>query len=627
MNSCAKVLVFFCICAGLSLVLNGCQSSTSGLSKTSSSAAITSSLSTSTQITSTTPANASTPMEAKILWSFLGAPQIGPVVDGKGNIYFGSYDQWLYSLTPSGEVRWKFAVPADAYNTTTSLVIDRDGLVYISTVSTLCALDNAGQLRWKLDAPKVDKVAPEIQALALDSDGTIYMASAVYGQGKVGLNAISSAGQVKWQYICAGSAANLGVGNNRTIYLGTRGGSLYAVKSDGTLAWELKPKGYSSVYGTPVVAADGTIYVQTEASALLLALSPDGVEKWRSDIAPNQQVTLGADGTIYVGAGASSWTYHSGLYALSTSGEIKWHYDLPGAGSQWDVVSTTAIVGNDGTIYFGSLAHGSPSTVYAVNKDGSTKWYHEVDDTVSGLTLGTNGVLYAGSEDCCVYAISTTEQEAIGVPNPPWNKPHASATGIMGWRLIMGSGGVNFEVKLTKTDFNSWVLVSPSGKKLYTTQLNVDVLDFPMGYTPAAGHYSLLDGVLPDAKEMMSLDFTGAKIAVVSIRGVGDYVYLEVTNTGDLPSVIGDVTVKIAGRSSYQSQFSTWGTWGTEVFPGLTAIVSAHYLDPRPGAPWVEGTPIDVTLSYMDYSSSAGGDVVLVEQQTTLGPQLFPRGK
>jgi hypothetical protein len=250
-----------------------------------------------------------------------------------------------------------------------------------------------------------------------------------------------------------------------------------------------------------------------------------------------------------------------------------------------------------------------------------------VDAEVTGLEMGPNGVLYVTSEDGCLYALSTKEQETLAAPYPPWNTPPAATTGILGWRVITGSNSVYLQVenevylqvRLAKLDYNYWMLTRPDGKKSGSRQTNKEVLDIPMGHAPKGGHYSLFDNVLPDAK-----DFAGAKISVVNVQGVGDYVYLEVKNTGDLPTSVKKVNVTIKGRNEYNSQFSTWGTYGITLMPGQTTIFNAHYFDPRPGGPWGEvGTPIGVTLSYDDIES---GTVILVEQKTTLGPLLSLRG-
>ncbi len=37
----------------------------------------------------------------------------GPLVDAKGFIYFGGHDNYLYSLTPEGEMRWIFQAEGD----------------------------------------------------------------------------------------------------------------------------------------------------------------------------------------------------------------------------------------------------------------------------------------------------------------------------------------------------------------------------------------------------------------------------------------------------------------------------------------------------------------------------------
>ena len=76
----------------------------------------------------------------------------------------------------------------------------------------------------------------------------------------------------------------------------------------------------------------------------------------------------------------------------------------------------------------------------------------------------------------------------------------------------------------------------------------------------------------------MGLDFTGAKLSVVSVRGAGDCIYVEVRNTGDLPAVIGRVTVKLQGRPGYLSWFVP-PDW-VPVMPDRTALVATNDLVP-----------------------------------------------
>jgi outer membrane protein assembly factor BamB len=604
MNKWKKSLMFFCVCIISCPALIGCQSSISSQSPGETTLSNTPSTPSSTTLPSLTPADGSILMGPKLLWRFLGSPQIGPVVDANGNIYFGSYDWYIYSLAPSGDIRWKFAIPEEEVKILFGLVIGYDGLVYFTTTDAVYALDDAGSLRWRFDTPKINDGRAQGRALVVGPDGTIYQGSAEHGQIKVGLCAISPNGQFKWQFIGDGVEIYLGIGLEGTLFLGTRVGSLYAISPDGELQWELEPDfgDYDGMHGTPMVTEDGTICIQTDGLTTMLVISPDGVIKWKADFIIYHPAAFGADGTIYLGAKRGV----VGLFAFSPSGEIKWELDVP--------VVTAPVVGNDGTIYFGST-----DGVYAVNSDGSLKW--QSYESAGDLALGKDEALYIGSSGGWLRSISLTEQEALEPPPTPWNDPPVDAAGILGWRFVKASYGVSLQINRSEIDFNHWQLLGPGGKKWGSDQADTQVLDFSLGCVPVAGHYTFFDSVLDDAKERMTLEFTGAKLSVVSVRGAGGYVYLEIENTGDLPTTIDKVRVDMTGRNEYQSWFST-GAPGVTIFPNSTTFFYAHDVDPRHGGPWGEaGTPIGIKLTYSSFETGEE-EITLLEEQTTLAPQL-----
>lgn len=54
----------------------------------------------------------------------------GPLVDRAGNIYFGAHDDYLYSLAPTGELRWAFEAAADV---DVSPVLAREGMLLVGS--------------------------------------------------------------------------------------------------------------------------------------------------------------------------------------------------------------------------------------------------------------------------------------------------------------------------------------------------------------------------------------------------------------------------------------------------------------------------------------------------------------
>ena len=69
------------------------------------------------------------PETGEELWRFeTGGGVYGtPAIDANGILYFGSYDQYFYSLNPDGTERWKLKTDGGVVASPT---IDRDGTVY-----------------------------------------------------------------------------------------------------------------------------------------------------------------------------------------------------------------------------------------------------------------------------------------------------------------------------------------------------------------------------------------------------------------------------------------------------------------------------------------------------------------
>jgi outer membrane protein assembly factor BamB len=91
---------------------------------------------------------------------------------------------------------------------------------------------------------------------------------------------------------------------------------------------------------------------------------------------------MGTNGTIYVGDDRSI------LYAVDSSGSLKWRFDSGGAG--------TPVVDTEGVIYFTD-----GNALYAVNPDSTLKWRYfkqQQPHFVSPPTLAADGTIYIGAE-------------------------------------------------------------------------------------------------------------------------------------------------------------------------------------------------------------------------------------
>jgi|ERR1051326_2201924 outer membrane protein assembly factor BamB len=190
--------------------------------------------------------------------------------------------------------------------------------------------------------------------------------------------------------------------------------------------------------GSPAIAPDGTIYVTGNGG--LVAIAPDGKEKWRS---PYLQVTsspmIGPDGTIYF------TELHGSLYAYNPGGSRAWPDSAGGVGMA--IYDTAPLLGNGGAVYIVSgginaysandgtrLWQNKQSMGFAIGlaqlaavgpdgnilvgaangqfysfqpTDGSIAWQANIRDAhaAGGTAIGADGTIYVGADNGVLYAV------------------------------------------------------------------------------------------------------------------------------------------------------------------------------------------------------------------------------
>jgi len=204
----------------------------------------------------------------------------------------------VVAFYPNGTKRWIYET---GYLITSDPAIGDDGTIYIGSGDTcLYALYPNGTLRWRFKTNDIVKASPSIA-----DDGTIYIGSfddylyALYPTN----------GSMKWKCkIGAGTETNPSISSDGTIYVG--GQKLYAIYPNGTLKWsfDLGPERYI-LKSSPAISVDGTIYtgvkISEGAGGDIIAVNPDGTEKWRKKIAKfrvESSPCIGEDGTVYIGS-------------------------------------------------------------------------------------------------------------------------------------------------------------------------------------------------------------------------------------------------------------------------------------------------------------------------------------
>ena len=238
-----------------------------------------------------------------------------PVIGNDGTIYFGDEDAYINALFPNGTLRWRYQTLGAVLS---SPAIGDDGTIYCgSHDSGLYALyPNNGTVKWRFGTGGWVRTAP-----CIARDGTIYCVSLDNY-----LYAVYPNGTMKWRTnVDAGTSPT--IGQDGTIYAGW--GVLHALNpSNGSIKWSFNPgSGRVIEGGTPAHSADGTIYlgvlVGEDAGGEIIAVNPNGTEKWRKMIADfrvQSAPAISKDGTVYIG---SSWNPDNSYLDAFGPGEQK----------------------------------------------------------------------------------------------------------------------------------------------------------------------------------------------------------------------------------------------------------------------------------------------------------------
>ncbi len=188
---------------------------------------------------------------------------------------------------------------------------------------------------------------------AVAPDGTVYVMYSAATSDLVTLQAIGPDGKPKWAYpVPQGRITSPSVGPDGTVYF-TTVGNLYAIRSDGSLAWTTDTGGLG-----PAVGADGTLYVGFYAEGLV-AIDPAGNERWRfeTDGQVIQSPIVGPDRSIYVVDEFGT------LFAVTPNGIEKWRYVTPPLLPMKELATAA-----DGTVLLPT------EFLQAVGPDGQLKW-------------------------------------------------------------------------------------------------------------------------------------------------------------------------------------------------------------------------------------------------------------
>lgn len=149
---------------------------------------------------------------------------------------------------------------------------------------------------------------------------------------------------------------------------------------------------------SPALAPSGTIYLFTQSSTVLQALSPTGALLWQRDVGGTPDALLdplvGQDGTVYVGNGTH-------LVAVGADGQIRWSAEKP------DEVLALAERAD------GSILSAGTDSLDAFSPDGTRLWSVPIGTSSDqlpayrpSLIVDDAGTAYVGSGDGIVRVVS-----------------------------------------------------------------------------------------------------------------------------------------------------------------------------------------------------------------------------
>ena len=323
-----------------------------------------------------------------------------------------------------GCVKWKFETEGAV---ATSVTIGTGGRVHIACEDgKLYTLDSDGNLLWSYDAN-----SPLLSSPTIGPDGTVYVG------GRDGrLYAIDIDGEMRWTHTTDGpiSSSPAVSQDSNDVYVCSGDGIAYALGQDGSELWSFETKGpgaipSGSIFASPAIGADGTVYVGGLYDPNLYAIDPnDGGLKWacgfESQGWPFASPVIAEDGTIY-----QTLLSDSNMYAIEPNdGTIIWTTNLADPYSGWfdpnygedygyAVGWSEPALGPDGTIY---VSFDDPY-LRAVEPNGSIKWVTKLG-TLGGFTLavGNDGLVYAASDDGQLFVVDADGEGVALFESDSW---------------------------------------------------------------------------------------------------------------------------------------------------------------------------------------------------------------
>jgi outer membrane protein assembly factor BamB len=335
--------------------------------------------------------------QPRIIWKLATDRPVfsSPALDRRGDLYVGSLDGHLYSVTSKGALRWKRMLGGKVF---ASPAITAGGIAVGADNDRLFMLDlQTGEPRWSMKlgpCPTGPGLGPDTVRCDADSsaavgpDGTLYF-------GGDALYAVSARGEQRWRTELPGHAFSSPAlePESGLLFIGTQASVVIAAEmASGNKRWEFKAQGHCD--GTPALLDASTLVIGCDDGQLYALSIADGSKRWsfrtRRWRPVRSSPAVGFDRTIYVGANDAR------LYAIKPDGQAIWSYATGGP------IRSSPVVDPTGAVAFGSR----DDHLYALDSTGKLLWRVRLGgDVDSSVSVGPDGTLYVGADDGQLYAL------------------------------------------------------------------------------------------------------------------------------------------------------------------------------------------------------------------------------
>jgi outer membrane protein assembly factor BamB len=305
-----------------------------------------------------------------------------PALAPDGTIYAPG-DRGLYALNPDGTQKWFFPAPyqTPAMPLHVAMVDDAGNIWFDFTVEVNGLRGGASAVAPDGTETKLSASRAMVSQIGQAPDGTIFVA--MDGRAALLPNAERSA-LARWEP----SGYYFFFAQDGTVYASVTQG-LSAYGPDHNLLWTL-----TTASGGPItVGADGTIYLG--GLDAITAVNPRGTVKWSFPLPKRlcSSPSVATDGTVYAGCNDGK------VYALAPNGDLKWKFPT---GRE---LHATPVLSKNGNIYVAGADH----FLYALGPDGKLKWKFKADGEVFAPLLAEDGTIYLQTSDGKLIALEDSE--------------------------------------------------------------------------------------------------------------------------------------------------------------------------------------------------------------------------